>query len=431
VAVFKVEAIPLDHPLRQTLPASTVPQVDDASGPPPAGARSATRLTQPLGHPEVGGHIAMAEGSQAAAMAPFVQELLDGWPSAGQPSEPQNDGAQRAVASALVGQPWLWQSLTEDVCHLVVSAVFVHADQASHSDEAARLRQDFAHLLHVNKNFCELTLRHQDRVLFCALRLAPMRHQQLLGTPLHRLLGHGTDTPTAAPYALFHTLRALAAATARLPTDEQACHAVRELGRRLLTALKSPEATKQDRRELLLMPFFMVQALRVRLHHVRQPSEAIAETLRELVTWARAREPALAVPLLLELMYTFNQLPAYGQTDLIPTYDAAALAVELEIHLPQLDRKAQAQIPEMRLLSGLLPDPWGRERTPPMDADDLTQALAFLADYPYDFVGFVSEVLTGLVAMEPDLDEQQAKLMQRCLDRQENPLDRPRPPAAH
>lgn len=365
-----------------------------------------------------------------------VDNLLNHWPEATppeqEPAAQQQALVQHTVATTAVALPCHWETLGRDLQDLVIKTLFGHADQLTQAQaaQAAEMQHSFGHLRRVSSGMQELVLSHHDCVLFCALRLAPMSHAQLLGTPLHRLLGHGVRPKGPPNYPLIHTLQALASAIARLPTDEMACHAALALGRSLLEKLNSPQVTAQDRRTLMLTPVLMVQALRQRLHRSSPPNEAIGSALHQLTAWACQQEPGLALPVLVELRYTVTQLQLHDQGERIPAYDLFQLSERLDASISRACPPRQSfALNAVNLLAQHVPDPWGQSRGVPLTPEELTRALALLADYPYAFVGFASEALPHLRTTE--LNPQQAELLQRCETRNEHPLSQPGPATHH
>src|SRR5690606_15044992 len=145
--------------------------------------------------PKVRDRIEAATQAEADHIVPCVNSLLMAWPPtvlAEQEQAPAGAAqalVEQTVATVAVIRPFSWEMLPPELQTLVVIALLGHADQLSCAEEAAQMQGDFAHALRASKGLYETVVPHFNPVFFCALRLAPMGPTQLLGTPLHRLLG--------------------------------------------------------------------------------------------------------------------------------------------------------------------------------------------------------------------------------------------------
>lgn len=389
--------------------------------------------------------IEATEAEQVQDIVSCVDQLLALWPDTAPVEQPQ--AMESRLPTTETGnaqdQPFHWDQLPHDVQRLVLHALFGRADQVKTKQHAAQLRHAFAQLLRVSKTLHGMVQTHHNRVLLCALRLAPMNPSQLQGTPLHRLLSHAQQ-PQAASYPLMRMLKALAKASARLRSERQVSQAALALGKQLLQALLSVQATAQDRRVLLLAPVFTVQALRMRAHRQNLQTEEIGSALRGLADWADQQELGLALPVLLEILYTVERIREHELYDTREGFDCDQLYIDVDklIDMRQTWSYVHDLVNSIRFLATrLVPhplDPWSTEEAVQMCTvyhwqEDLSQAMELLANYPFAFVGFASEALACLqdLAWNGLLTEQQIHLLRRCEERQQHPLDRPAPTGDH
>lgn len=387
--------------------------------------------------------IEATEAEQVQDIVVCVNQLLALWPDTAPAEQPQ--AMKRHPPTTEMGapqdRPFHWNRLSLDVQRLVLHALFGHADRVNDKQQAAELRHAFAQLLSVSKTLHGMVQTHHNRVLLCALRLAPMKPSQLQGTPLHRLLSHA-QPPQADSYPLMRMLKLLAKASARL-RERQVSQAALALGKRLLQALLSPQATAQDRRALLLAPIFTVQALRMRAYRRDLQTEEIDSALRGLADWADQQELGLALPMLLEILYTVERICkhklycAREKSDWKQLYTDVDKLVDMRHSWPYVCDLVNS----IRFLAiRLVPHPLGSQLTQKTIRlfashwqEELSQALEQLANYPFAFVGFATEALAYLQDLELTgvLTEQQTQLLRRCEERQQHPLDRPAPTGDH
>ena len=308
----------------------------------------------------------------------------------------------------------------------MLGTVLGEPEQLHSAAQAAQMSSNYGHLLQVSQHvYGQVTLHFRDWVLRCALRLTP--HAPLPALPLPLLLGQ--DTALGQPSAvLVAVLQALAQAASRLHSDEQVCNAVLALGRQLLQALRSPHATPDTQRALLCVPQLVVQVLRAQLHGAVGHAFRVTCTLKALLHWSMTRSPSLAVPVLLELLFTVAQVCQHAQNDLIESQEVTLSTYEVDntlgaVCFPQEDPRAL--IMGVYALVELMPNPWADPSLPPAPppAQAITEGLRFLASYPHAFVGFAQEAL-GYLASLP-LDTEQAALLAICRWRQAAPLQGP------
>lgn len=365
--------------------------------------------------------------------ATVIEGLLAKWPSWPQhtTTTETTDTAPspHTVATAAVQNPFLFEQLPSDLQQLVLGMLLGHPEQLHETpheapQEVAQLRCTYGRWLRVNKHLHQLTTQHfRERVLLCTLRIPPTSVSQLLALPIHHLLG--INPVQMAP---IEVLQRLTQALCRLSTDEQACQAALTLGRQLLQALCRPGITTATQRALLCVPQLIVRALRARLRAERGNAYAIACTLKELMQWSVAHGPSLALPMLLELLFTVAQLDDANRKEMLAS-------AEVPLHTGHVEGAVFAVCAQQNmsmlltssiyLLVNILPNPW-KARAPAPPADHaIDAALNFLANYPYPFIGFAREALLYLHTL-PLNGEQQA-LMLRCLQRLEAPLQGPQP----
>lgn len=411
---------PEHQPIDQPLPSTE---------PPPTGLVTATPL--PDSHPLRPRRVQpeppeATTGIDAAAL----ERLLAKWPRP-QPGAHSADAggatpSQRTLALAVVQQPFLFEQLPQDIQNLVLGTVLGEPEQLHSAAQAAQMCSHYGHLLQVSQHvYGQLTLHFRDRVLRCALRLTP--HAPLPALPLPLLLGQ--DTALGQPSAmLVAVLQALAQAAGRLPSDEQVCSAVLALGRQLLQALLSPHTTPDTQRALLCVPQLVVQALRARLHGAVGHAFSVTCTLKALLHWSVTRSPSLAVPVLLELLFTVAQVFEHAQDDLIESQEVTLFTGEVDDALGAvcaMQGHPTALINGVCALAELMPNPWAHPSLPPAPppAQAITEGLRFLASYPHAFVGFAQEALAYLASLP--LDTEQAALLAICRRRQAAPLQDP------
>lgn len=351
--------------------------------------------------------------------ATVIEGLLAKWPSWPQHTTATETTAiapsQQTVATAAVQNPDLFERLPQDLQKLVLGMVLGHPEQLHEApQEAAQLRCTYGRWLRVNKRLHQLTTEQfRERVLLCTLRIPPTGVPQLMALPIHHLLD--INPVQMAP---IEVLRRLTQALCRLPTDEQACRAALALGRQLLQALGRPGITPATQRALLCVPQLIVRALGARLRGERGYAYAIACTLKDLMHWSVAHGPSLALPMLLELLFTVAQLEGGKQQEMLASAEVSLYTGHVEgavFAVCAQQNMSMLLTSSIYLLVNILPNPW-KARAPAPPADHaIDGALNFLANYPDPFIGFAREALRYLHTL-PLNGEQQA-LMQRCLQR--------------